>query len=207
MTADCDHINHRLRIPGQDRFFVRLQPFIVGGIFDQSVFNNLTQAGYILLTGQCFQRLCTGIHQFWLMKSPHHVLIGSEINTCFSSDAAVHLCQKACGNLDKTNASQISCRCKACQITDNTAAKRHQHIFTFKFILNQKFIKILNCCQRFALFTGRKNKMTGSCTMLFYNMLYLFKVKVCHMAVCYDTHLSVFDHQIIQRFTKRIKIL
>ena len=90
---------------------------------------------------------------------------------------------------------------------DNTAAKRHQHIFTFKFILNQKFIKIFNCCQRFALFTGRKNKMTGSCTVLFYNMLYLFKVKICHMAVCYDAHLSVFDHQIIQRFTKCIKIL
>ena len=27
------------------------------------------------------------------------------------------------------------------------------------------------------------------------------------MAVCYDAHLSVFDHHTIQRFTKRIKIL
>ena len=55
------------------------------------------------------------------MESSYHVFVLKEVNTCFTSYAAVNLCQKRSRNLDKINPSQVSGSSETCQITYNTA--------------------------------------------------------------------------------------
>ena len=74
------------------------------------------------------------------MESSYHVFVLKKVNTCFTSYAAVNLCQKRSRNLDKINPSQVSGSSEACQITYNTAAQRNQQTFSVHFIFNQSFI-------------------------------------------------------------------
>ena len=74
------------------------------------------------------------------MESSYHVFVLKEVNTCFTSYAAVNLCQKRSRNLDKINPSQVSGSSETCQIAYNTAAQRNQQTFSVHFIFNQSFI-------------------------------------------------------------------
>ena len=74
------------------------------------------------------------------MESSYHIFVLKEVNTCFTSYAAVNLCQKRSRNLDKINPSQVSGSSETCQITYNTATQRNQQTFSVHFILNQSFI-------------------------------------------------------------------
>ena len=76
------------------------------------------------------------------MKGTDHILISSEINPGFTADTAVNLCKKTCRNLNEIDSSQICCRSKTGQVTNNAAAKCCKHIPAFKLILYQKFIKM-----------------------------------------------------------------
>ena len=90
------------------------------------------------------------------MESSYHVFVLKEVNTCFTSYAAVNLCQKRSRNLDKINPSQVSGSSETCQITYNTATSATSRPF-----LSISFsIKVLyNSCTvfRFLFFSPASN--------------------------------------------------
>ena len=126
-------------------FFIRFYPFKICSITNKSMFDDLSKSTVILSLRKCLYRIYINVYQFWHIKSTYHIFICMIIYSCFSSDTAVHLCEQTCRNLYEVDSPQISSSSKSCQISGNSAAKCKEHIFSVKFMCNQKVIQIIYC--------------------------------------------------------------
>lgn len=72
-------------------------PFIIGSVFDQTMFQHLAHTAGELLCRKSLECGKVGINQGGMMESSHHILVTVEIHAGFSADAAVHLGQQSGG--------------------------------------------------------------------------------------------------------------
>ena len=133
------------------------KPFIKIAVLDQSMLHHLCKPTIKLSVVQCAKHRNIHINQLRHIKCTNHILIAFKINTCFSTNAGITLCQQCCGNLDKIHPPQIGCCCISCDITGHTTAKCDQQIFAVKLLFNQKTINISDSIQCFIFFSCWKS--------------------------------------------------
>ena len=92
------------------------------------------------------------------MKSTYHVFEVTEIYTCFSAYAAIHLGQKGGRNLDEIDAAKVCCCSKSGEIAGNAASKGNYKTLSVQLVLNKELEKVLYCIQVFMGLSCRESK-------------------------------------------------
>ena len=90
------------------------------------MFDHLGEAFVEFALWQTAQRVGIGNHKPWLMKRPDQIFATGGIDTCFSTNRAVHLRNDGGGNLNVGNAPVIDGGRKTCQVPDNSTAEGHE---------------------------------------------------------------------------------
>ena len=124
-AAFIDHILQDVQISVMYLVHIFNDPLIERGTLDQSMFQHLSHSGIVLSVVKRPERCYIHVHKPGHVERADHILVLVQIHARLSANAAVHLCQEACGNLDKINAPQISGRRISGDISYHPAPKRY----------------------------------------------------------------------------------
>ena len=190
LIRSLERILAGLKVPVHNLFGTVVQPLVIVSVLDQAVFYHLSHAGRILFRGQGAEHGHIAVDHAGHMEGTHHVFVGEKIHSRLSADAAVHLGEQGCGNLNERDAPQIGGGREAAQISDHASAQGYQHIFAVKMFQDQGLIELLDRVQVFMLLPRRKHEIYHMTAAGRKNIRHFIEIEAGHIGICDDADLS-----------------
>ena len=112
---------------GQNLLAILLHELKDAGTEDDTRFQRLVETGAKFALRQCRQHLRVHQHEFGLIKGAHQIFSRREIYARLATNRGVHLREKCCGNLHKTDAAHVNTGEKSGNVSHNSAAEGDEY--------------------------------------------------------------------------------
>src|SRR5205085_93324 len=127
-------------------------------VADDAVLDGFAKAGAQLALRQAGKRRRVDDDKRRLMKRADEVFTERMIDTGFTADGTVYLCQQGGGHLREAYATLVGRRRKPTDVADHAAAHRDDHIRTLDTLLNQKGVELFRRAERLEAFAVADEK-------------------------------------------------
>src|SRR6185503_11373013 len=144
LAAARDDIGENIVVQLQQARQIAFQAIEERGVVNNSVFDDLREAGAEFASGQGRENLEIAQDQTRLVKGADQIFSGLEVDADFAADGAVHLREQRGGHLDKRDAAQIGGRNKTSQVSDHAPAEGEDAGLAFEPMARKGIVTILN---------------------------------------------------------------